>query len=76
MIQIKFLSDGVVGAGLLWLRLFARVIPFVSAVKNALVKRCITLCHYTKAAVCTTLAILLRYAKLAITTLQSALFRK
>ena len=76
MIQFKFLNDGVAGAGLLWLRLFARVTQYVNAVKNALVKRCITLCHYTKAVVCTTPAILLRYAKLAIMTLQSALFRK
>ena len=76
MIQYKFLSGGVVGVGLLLLRLYARVIPFVNAVKNASLKKCITLCHYTKAAVCTTLAILLRYAKLAIMTLQSALFRK
>lgn len=76
MIQFKFLSDGVVGAGLLLLRLFARVIPFVNAVKNASLKKCITLCHYIKAVVYMTLAILLRYAKNAITTLQSALFRK
>ena len=76
MIQFKFLSDGVVGAGQLLLRLFARVIPFVNAAKNASLKKCITLCHFTKAVVCMTLAILLRYAKNAITTLQSALFRK
>jgi hypothetical protein len=76
MIQLKFLSDGVAGAGLLWLRLFALVTQYANAVKNASLKKCITLCHFTKAALCMTLAILLRYAKNAITTLQSALFRK
>ena len=76
MIQFKFLSGGVVGAGLLWLRLFALVTPFVNAVKNASLQKCITLCHFTKAVVCMTLAILLRFARNAITTLQSALFRK
>jgi len=76
MIQLKFLSGGVAGAGLLWLRLFARAIQFVNAVKNDSLKKCITLCHFTKAALCMTLAILLRYARNAITTLQSALFRK
>ena len=76
MIQLKFLSGGVAGAGLLLLRLFARVIPFVNAVKNASLKKCITLCHFIKAALCMTLAILLRFAKSAIMTLRSALFRK
>ena len=76
MIQYKFLSGGVVGVGLLLLRLYARVIPFVNAVKNASLKKCITLCHFIKAVVCMTLAILLRYARNVITTLQSALFRK
>jgi len=76
MIQFQFLSDGVVGAGQLLLRLFARVTQYVNAAKSASLKKCITLCHYTKAVVCMTLAILLRYAKNAITTLQSALFRK
>ena len=76
MIQFKFLSGGVVGAGLLLLRLFARVTQYANAVKNASLKKCITLCHYIKAVVCMTLAILLRYAKNAIMTLQSAFFRK
>ena len=76
MIQFKFLSDGVVGAGLLLLRLFARVTPFVNAVKNASLKKCIIPFLCIKAVVYMTLAILLRYAKNAITTLQSALFRK
>ena len=76
MIELKFLSDGVASVGLLWLRLFGRVIPFVNAVKNASLKKCITLYLYIKAVVCMTLAILLRYARNVITTLQSALFRK
>ena len=76
MIQIKFLSDGVASAGLLWLRLFARVIPFVNAVKNALVKRFITLFHYTKAVVCSILGTLLRSVKTVITKLQAVIFRK
>ena len=76
MIQIKFLSGGVVGAGLLLLRLFARVIQYVNAAKSASLKKCITLCHFIKVALCMTPAILLRYAKNAIMTLQSALFRK
>ena len=76
MIQFKFLSGGVAGAGLLWLRLFARVIQFVNVAKNASAKRCITLFHYIRAALSMTLVILLRYARNAIMTLQSALFRK
>ena len=76
MIQFKFLSGGVVGAGLLWLRLFARVIPFVNGVKSALVKKFITLYRCIKAAVFTILATSLRCVKSVITTLQSALFRK
>ena len=76
MIQYKFLSGGVVGVGLLLLRLFARVTQYVNAVKNVLVKKCITLYLYIKAVVYMTLAILLRYARNVITTLQSALFRK
>ena len=76
MIQFKFLSGGVVGAGQLLLRVFALVTQYANAVKKTSLKKCITLCHYIKAVVCTTLAILLRYAKNAITTLQSALFRK
>jgi len=76
MIQIKFLSDGVAGAGLLWLRLFARVIPFVNAVKNVSQKKFITLFHYIKAAVFTILATLLRCVKSAIMKLQRVLFRK
>ena len=76
MIQFKFLSDGVVGAGLLLLRLFARVTQYVNAVKNVSLTKCITLCHFIKAVVCMTLATLWLYAKNAITTLQSALFRK
>ena len=76
MIQIKFLSDGVASAGLLWLRLFARVIPFVNAVKNALVKRFITLFHYTKAVVCSILGTLLRSVRTVITKLQAVIFRK
>jgi hypothetical protein len=76
MIQFKFLSGGVAGAGLLLLRLFARVTQYANAAKNALVKRCIILFHFIKAAVCMTLAILLRFARNAITTLRSALFRK
>jgi hypothetical protein len=76
MIELKFLSDGVASAGLLWLRLFARVIPFVNAVKNALVKRFITLFHYTKAVVCSILGTLLRSVKTVITKLQAVIFRK
>jgi hypothetical protein len=76
MIQLKFLSDGVAGAGLIWLRLFARAIPFVNAVKNALVKRFIILYHYIKAAVFTILATSLRSVKSVIMKLQHALFRK
>ena len=76
MIELKFLSDGVAAAGLLWLRLFARVIPFVNAVKNASLKRCITLSHYIKAAVCLILATLLRSVKTVITKLQAVILRK
>ena len=76
MIQLKFLSDGVAGAGLIWLRLFARVIPYANAAKNALVKRFITLYHYIKAAVFTILGTLLRSVKTVITKLQAVIFRK
>ena len=76
MIQFKFLSGGVAGAGLLLLRVFALVTQYANGVKNGFLKKCITLCHYIKAAVCMTLAILLRFARNAITTLRSALFRK
>ena len=76
MIQLKFLSDGVAGAGLLWLRLFARVIPFVNAVKNALVKKFITLYHYIRAVLSMILATLLRCVKSVIMKLQHVLFRK
>ena len=76
MIELKFLSDGVAGAGLLWLRLFARVIPFVNAVKNALVKKFITLYHYIRAVLSMILATLLRCVKSVIMKLQHVLFRK
>lgn len=76
MIELKFLRGGVGSVGLLWLRLFARVIPFANAAKSALVKRFITLFHYTKAAVFTILATSLRCVKSAIMKLQHALFRK
>ena len=76
MIQLKFLSDGVAGAGLIWLRLFGRAIPFVNGVKSALVKRFIILFHYTKAAVFTILATSWRCVKSVIMKLQHALFRK
>jgi hypothetical protein len=76
MIELKFLSDGVASVGLLWLRLFARVIPFVNAVKNASLRKFITLYHYIKAAVFTILATLLRSVKSAIMKLQRVLFRK
>ena len=76
MIQLKFLSDGVAGAGLIWLRLFGRAIPYVNAVKNAFLRKFITLFHYTKAAVFTILATLLRCVKSVIMKLQHVLFRK
>lgn len=76
MIELKFLSDGVASAGLLWLRLFARVIPFVNAVKNDLVKRFIILYHYIKAALYTILVTSWRFVKSVIMKLQYALFRK
>ena len=76
MIELKFLSDGVASVGLLWLRLFARVIPFVNAVKNASLRKFITLYHYIKAAVFTILATSLRCVKSVIMKLQHALFRK
>jgi len=76
MIQFQFLSAGVVGAGQLLLRVFARVIQYVNAAKNASLKKCIIPFHFIKAALSTTLAILWRCAKSAIMTLQSALFRR
>jgi hypothetical protein len=76
MIQLKFLSDGVVGVGLLWLRLFERVIQFVNVVKNALVKRFITLYRCIWVALSMILATLSRYVKRAITKSVTALFRK
>jgi len=76
MIELKFLSDGVASAGLLWLRLFARVIQYANAVKNALAKRCIIPCLCIKAVVYMTLAISLRYASNVIMTLRRVLFRK
>ncbi len=76
MIELKFLSDGVASAGLLWLRVFARVIPFVKGVRNASLKRFITLSHYIKAAVCLILAISLRFVKTVITKLQAVILRK
>ena len=76
MIELKFLSDGVASVGLLWLKVFGRVIPYANAVKNALVKRCITLFHYTKAVVCSILATLLRSVRTVITKLQAVIFRK
>lgn len=76
MIQLKFLSDGVAGVGLLWLSLFARVIQYVKDAKNALVRKSITLYRFILAALSTILATLLRYAKLATTKLATALFRK
>ncbi len=76
MIELKFLGDGVASAGLLWLRVFGRVIPFVNAVKNASLKKFITLFHYTKEAVFTIHATLLRCVKSAIMKLQHVLFRK
>lgn len=76
MIQLKFLSDGVAGAGLLWLRLFARVIPFVNGVKNALAKKCIIPCLCIKAALYTILVTSLRSVKSVIMKLQRVLFRK
>ena len=76
MIELKFLSDGVASVGLLWLRLFARVTQYVNAAKNALVKRFITLFHYTKAVVCSILATLLRSVRTVITKLQAVIFRK
>ena len=76
MIQLKFLSDGVASVGLLWLKVFGRAIPYVNAVKNALVQRFITLFHYTKAAVFTILATSLRCVKSVIMTLRRVLFRK
>ena len=76
MIELKFLSDGVASVGLLWLRLFGRVIPFVNAVKNASLRKFITLYHYIKAAVFTILATLLRCASNVIMTLRRVLFRK
>ena len=76
MIQLKFLSDGVAGVGLLWLRLFARVIQYVNAAKNALVKRFTTLYRCIWVALSTILETSLRSAKRAITKLATALFRK
>ena len=76
MIELKFLSDGVASVGLLWLRLFARVIPFVNGVKSALAKKCIILFHYIKAVVCSILATLLRSVRTVITKLQAVIFRK
>ena len=76
MIQLKFLSDGVAGAGLIWLRLFARAIPYANAVKNALVKRFITLFRFTKAAVCLILGTSWRSVKTVITKLQAVILRK
>ena len=76
MIQLKFLSDGVAGAGLIWLRLFARVIPYANAAKKGLVKKFITLFRFTKAAVFTILATSLRCVKTVITKLQAVILRK
>ena len=76
MIELKFLSDGVASVGLLWLRLFGRVIPYANAVKNALVKKFITLFRFTKAAVFTTLATSLRCVKSVIMKLQAVILRK
>ena len=76
MIQLKFLSDGVAGVGLLWLSLFGRVIQYVKDAKNVLVRKSITLYRFILAALSTILATLLRYAKLATTKLVTALFRK
>ena len=76
MIQIKFLSDGVASVGLLWLKVFGRVIPYANAVKNAFLRKFITLYHYIKAAVFTILATSLRSVKSVIMKLQAVIFRK
>lgn len=76
MIQIKFLSDGVASVGLLWLRVFGRVIQYANAAKNALAKKCIIPFLCIKAVVYMTLEILLRCASNAIMTLRSVLFHK
>ena len=76
MIELKFLSDGVASVGLLWLRLFGRAIPFANAVKNALVKKFITLYHYIRAVLSMILVTSLRSVKSVIMKLQHVLFRK
>ena len=76
MIELKFLSDGVASVGLLWLRLFARVIPYANAVKNGSLRKFITLYRCIKAAVFTILATLLRSVKSVIMKLQAVILRK
>ena len=75
-IQVRILRDGVAAAGLLWLTLYARAIPYANAVKNALVKKFITLYHYIKAAVCLILGTWWRSVKSVITKLQAVILRK
>lgn len=76
MIELKFLRGGVAGVGLLWLTLYARVIPYANAAKNALVKKFITLYRCIKAALYMILVTLLRSVKSVIMKLQRVLFRK
>ena len=76
MIELKFLSDGVASVGLLWLKVFGRVIPYANAVKNGSLRKFITLYRCIKAAVFTILATSLRCVKSVIMTLRRVLFRK
>ncbi len=76
MIQLKFLSDGVAGVGLLLLRLFARVILFVKGVKNALVKRFTILFRFLWVDLYTILEISWHYVWNVIMMLLSAFVRK
>ena len=75
-IQVRILRDGVAAAGLLWLTLYARVIPYANAAKSALVKKFITLFRFTKAAVCLILGTSWRSVKTVITKLQAVILRK
>lgn len=76
MMQFQFLRGGVANAGLRLLRLFAQGIRYANAVANALVRKCTTLFHSTKAAVFTILATSSRFVKSVIMKLQTALFRR
>lgn len=75
MIKLKLRKD-LGAAGMVCLRLCVRGIQYVNAVRNAFLKKCITLYRYIWAALSSIPVTLSHYAKRAIMKLVTALFRK